>query len=93
MSATQNGPQVSGAGSGSGPSSGDGNGDDGSKKIRKHEAVIILLVGVIAGLVVGTAARTMGHLSWFEAISLGVVAAFALPGFIIMIIRFIRNLS
>ncbi|MCX5234619.1 hypothetical protein OG824_05155 [Streptomyces prunicolor] len=89
MSATQNGSQVSGAGSGS---SG-GNGDDGSRKIRKFEAVIILLVGMVAGLVAGIAKRMMDHASYFEAIGTGVLVGISLPGFIIMIITYIRSQS
>jgi hypothetical protein len=98
MSATQSGPQVSGAngpqvsGSGSGSGSGGGNGDDGFK-IRKFEAVIIFLIGLIAGLVVGIAARTWGHFPYFGAASLGVLAGFAVPGFIIMFIKYVRNQS
>ncbi|MFJ9689145.1 hypothetical protein ACIRRX_26050 [Streptomyces bacillaris] len=88
MSATHNNPPVTGAGSGSGG----GNGDDGSK-IRKFEAVVILLVGVIAGVLAGIGSRTMDHASWFEAITSGVVVGVGLPGFIIMIIRYIRNQS
>ena len=89
MSTTQNGPQVSGAGSGS---SG-GNGDDGSKKIRKFEAVIILLSGIIVGMAAGIAKRTMDHASYFEAIVTVIVVGFGLPGFIIMIVKYIRNQS
>ncbi|WP_328932635.1 MULTISPECIES: hypothetical protein [unclassified Streptomyces] len=89
MSATQNGSQVSGAGSGSSS----GNGDDGSKKIRKFEAVIILQLSLVAGLVTGIAARTMGHFPYFGAIVFGVGAGFALPGVIIMIIKYVRNQS
>ncbi|WP_030669719.1 hypothetical protein [Streptomyces sp. NRRL B-1347] len=89
MSATHNNPQVSGAGSGS---SG-GNEDDGSKKIRKFEAAIILLVGVIVGILAGIVSRTMDHASYFQAITTGVVVGVGLPGFIIMIIRYVRNQS
>ncbi|MFI9245813.1 hypothetical protein ACIGXF_25285 [Streptomyces sp. NPDC053086] len=88
MTATQHGPQVSGAGSGSSSGNGD---DDGSKKIRKFEAVIIVLMGVIAAFVTGITARTMDRISYFEAIVTGVAAGFALPGFIIMIIEYIRK--
>ncbi|MGW3437368.1 hypothetical protein ACWDB3_09355 [Streptomyces bacillaris] len=87
MSATRNNPPVSGAGSGSGG----GNGDDGSK-IRKFEAVIILLVAVIAGVLAGIGSRTTDHALWFEAVTSGVVVGVGLPGFI-MIIRYIRNQS
>jgi hypothetical protein len=90
MTATQHGPQVSGAGSGSSSGYGD---DDGSKKIRTFEAVIIVLMGVIAAFVTGITARTMGHFPYFEAIATGAAAGFALPGFIIMIIKYIRNQS
>ncbi|MFF7307603.1 hypothetical protein [Streptomyces sp. NPDC008137] len=104
MSATQsdpqvsgsNGPQVSGSGPGSGSGagsssgSGSGSGDDGSK-IRKFEAVIILLIGLVAGLVSGIAARTWGHFPYFGAVIAGVSAGFFVPGFIIMIIKYIRN--
>ncbi|MFB7247891.1 hypothetical protein ACFCYX_36130 [Streptomyces populi] len=77
---------------GSGTSNpGAGNENDG--KIRKFEAVIILLVGIIAGMGSGITARTMGHLPYFGAIVMGVGAAFALPGFIIMIIKYVRNQS
>ncbi|MEV4786150.1 hypothetical protein AB0K53_11960 [Streptomyces tuirus] len=88
MSATHNNPQVSGAGSGSGG----GNGDDGSK-IRKFEAVIIILLGMIAGILAGIGSRTMDNASLFEAISTGVVVGIGLPTFLIMIIRYIRNQS
>ncbi|MDQ1068349.1 hypothetical protein [Streptomyces canus] len=100
MSATQNGPQVSGSsgpqvsGSDSVSGAGGGNGhEDHGSKIRKFEAVIILLVGLVAALVVGIASRTWGDFSYFGAVSLGVVAGFSVPGFIIMFIKYVRNQS
>ncbi|MEU1477782.1 hypothetical protein [Streptomyces sp. NPDC005760] len=102
MSATQNGPgvsgssgpQVSGSGSGSDSGAGGGNGpEDHGSKIRKFEAVIIFLIGLIAGLVVGIACRTWGHFPIFGAVSAGVVSGFTVPGFIIMFIKYVRNQS
>ncbi|MEV2228806.1 hypothetical protein AB0H69_09555 [Streptomyces phaeochromogenes] len=86
MSAVQGSTHGSGAGN---PST--GNENDG--KIRKFEAVIILLVGMVAGMAAGIAKRMMDHSSYFEAIVSGVVVGFALPGFIIMIIKYVRNQS
>ncbi|MEV6087702.1 hypothetical protein [Streptomyces parvulus] len=98
MNAAHSSPQVpvpnvgNGGGSNSGGSGGH-YGDDGGKKLRKYEIVIILLTGGFVGFVAGTLKRMMDHSSYFEAIATGVVVGFALPGFIIMIIRFIRNQS
>ncbi|MFJ8505866.1 hypothetical protein [Streptomyces avermitilis] len=100
MNAAHSSPQVPvpnvGNGGGSGSSFGGSsgyNGDDGGKKLRKYEIVIILMAGAFVGFMAGTLKRMMDHSSYFEAIATGVVVGFALPGFIIMIIRFIRNQS
>jgi phosphate starvation-inducible membrane PsiE len=85
-----------GAVQGSTQGSGTGNPDTGNSndgKIRNFEAVIILLVAVVAGMASGIAKRMMDHSSYFEAIVAGIVVGFALPGFIIMIIMYIRNQS
>ncbi|GHC65413.1 hypothetical protein [Streptomyces cinnamoneus] len=87
MTAMQNGPEVSG------PDSGSGSGSNEAKKIRKFEAVIIILVGIIGGGFAGVVRRTMDHASYYEAISTGVVAAIVLPGFIFGVMRYIRGQS
>lgn len=87
MTASQNGPQVSGPGSGSGI------GDHEAKKIRKFEAVIIILLGIIGGGFAGVVRRTMDHASYYEAISTGVVAAIALPGLLFGVMRYVRGHS
>ncbi|MET9416246.1 hypothetical protein ABZY03_19080 [Streptomyces klenkii] len=87
MTATQNGPQVSGSNSVS------GNGNNEAKKIRKFEAMIIILVGIIGGGFAGVVRRAMDHASYYEAISTGVVAAIALCGFIFGVVRYIRGQS
>ncbi|MEU6385571.1 hypothetical protein ABZ847_18650 [Streptomyces bauhiniae] len=84
MTAMQNNPQASGSGSGSG---------DSEAKIRKFEAVIILLLGVIGGGFAGVVRRTMDHASYYGAISTGVVAAVVLSGFIFGVMRYIRGQS
>lgn len=88
MTATQNGPQVSGAGSGSSA----GTGDDRSK-IRKFEAAIILLVGALGGVCAGIGRRIMDHASYFGAISTGFLAGIGLCGFIIVMVKYIRGQS
>ncbi|MFD8393655.1 hypothetical protein ACFV2N_31720 [Streptomyces sp. NPDC059680] len=86
MTAMQNGPQVSGSNSGSGN-------DDPAKKIRKFEAAIIILVGIISGGFAGVVRRTLGRASYYGAISTGVVAAIVLSGFIFGVMRYIRGQS
>ncbi|GGV64549.1 hypothetical protein [Streptomyces massasporeus] len=93
MCATQNGPQVSGSEAVSGSGGGSGDNDREAKQIRKFEAVIIILVGIIGGGFAGVVRRTMDHASYYEAISTGVVGAIVLSGFIIGIIKYIRNQS
>jgi hypothetical protein len=85
MSTTQNNPQPSGTSS-------NGDGGDGSK-IRKFEAAVIVLVGIIGGFTAATGRRIMDHVSYFEAIYTGCLAAVGLCGFIILMLRFIRGQS
>ncbi|MFI9308562.1 hypothetical protein [Streptomyces triculaminicus] len=85
MTAMQNGPQVSGPGFGSG--------NDDEAKIRKFEAVIIILVGIIGGGFAGVVRRAMDHASYYGAISTGVVAAIVLSGFIFGVMRYVRGQS
>ncbi|MBB5117809.1 hypothetical protein AF335_04610 [Streptomyces eurocidicus] len=87
MADTQNGPEAPGFGPGS------GNGGNEDKKIRKFEAVIIILMGIIGGGFAGVVRRTMDHASYYGALSTGAVAAIALPGLIFAILRYIRGQS
>ena len=66
---------------------------DRSSKIRKFEAAVIVLVGIIGGFTAATGQRIMDHVSYFEAIFTGCVAAVGLCGFIIVMLRFIRGQS
>ncbi|GGW45046.1 hypothetical protein CP966_20235 [Streptomyces galilaeus] len=90
MSSTNSNPQVPGVAPGSGSTG--GNGDD-DKKIRKYETIIILLASFVAGIVAGGLRLKMEHVSYYEAGTTIVLVTGGLAGFIILIVRFIRNQS
>ncbi|MEU0410111.1 hypothetical protein ABZ307_20145 [Streptomyces griseorubiginosus] len=92
MTATHNSSQGPGSTNGGNANGGSGgSGDD--TKIRKFEAMITILVGIIGGGIAGGAARKFNGASYFEAASTGVVATIVLAGFILGFLRYIKGQS
>ncbi|GDY67461.1 hypothetical protein SAV14893_068540 [Streptomyces avermitilis] len=79
MTATQNGPQLSGSR------------DEPPKSNKKTDALIAVLIAIIGGCFAGIVRRTMEGVSYYEAISTGALAALGLGGFIFVILTYIRS--
>jgi hypothetical protein len=78
MTATQNGPQLSGPG-------------DEPPKNKKHDALVAILLAIIGGGFAGVLRRTMEGVSYYEAMATAGGAFVALVIMIFVILTYIRS--
>ncbi|MFF9410024.1 hypothetical protein ACF1B0_31530 [Streptomyces anandii] len=78
MTATQNGPQLSGSG-------------DEPPRNEKHEGQITILISIIIGCFAGILHRTMEGVSYFEAMKTGGLTAIGVGGFIFVYLTYVNR--